>query len=447
MLTYDYIARGYTDGLSRVPTPQELVTAYQGNAAPCSRDAALRWVNTVLLSAEFLNQPLKPSERVQVAYRFMLNRDPEPAGWNYYTGLPWVRTVNDIGRSPEFASLASKVCSSQKGHGFGVTPLGDAVPDDSLRAKLALAQPGDVVNFTGRVAVASPLRVPPGVILQGALAPGHYATLGHLLRTGAYAAPIVEVQGTLQNAVVDGRFSDTQYVTLATNIEITGSNAVVQGVRSQNAAGWTALFCSPHHGAVHNVQIRDNTVIGNAHQRRYLNGLPQWADGISAACNSATIADNKVVNATDVALISFDPNNHGVNHTFTGNYVLNSGADSWGLFGYDQQSAVMKDWRNTSFVGTLVYTPPPIVTRVAVLLGASAWGGERGLTLPPKLVGNYGYANVELYGVLADTLTPIPPQSIGFNRVPAKITPPCAYIKLAQAPSNTYNCLFAIPGS
>jgi hypothetical protein len=447
MLTYEFIARGYTDGLSRVPAPQELVAAYQSNAAPCSREAALRWVNTVLLGAEFMVQPLKPSERVQVAYRFMLNRDPEPAGWQYYNALPWTRTVNEIGRSPEFAALVNRVCRSPKGHGFGVTPLGDAVPDTELRAQLAAAQPGSVVNFSGRVAVTSPLRVPPGVILQGGLTPGHYATLGHLLRAGNYPAPIVEVQGTLQNAVVDGRFTDTQYVAMATNIEITESNAVVQSVRSQNSAGWTALFCSPHHGVIHHAQIRGNTIIGNAHQRRLLNGVPQWSDGISAACDSATISNNTVVNATDVAFISFDPSNRQTQHTFTGNYVLNSGNDSWGLFGYDQQSAIFKDWSATTFSGTLVYTAPPIVTRVAVLLGASAWGGERGLTKPPQVVGNYGYANVELYGVLADTLYPVPQQQITFNRIRVKVNPPCQYAELAQAPTNTYNCLFTIPGS
>jgi hypothetical protein len=320
-------------------------------------------------------------------------------------------------------------------------PIVGASPDTALRQQLAAATPGQTITITGRIAVSSPLTIPNGVTLQGK--PGHYAASATLLRQSAFYGPVVNVtaNATLRHLTVDGRRTDVGYAQDSPNIEVIGSGATVANVRSQNPTGWTMLFCSPHYGSVTNVTIKQNTMIGYGTSRDTINSKPGWADGISIACESASIAGNNIIDATDVGLISFDPYNRGARHQYFGNYVLNT-VDTWAMIGIDQQEGY-KSFANTVFVGNLLFTAGNANARIGVINGASPWGGNKSTMDTAQYVGNYGYVRYELYGANNDSPTPLFLPDVGLVQTGAKINPPCVGAKY-PATGTTYNCLMSV---
>jgi hypothetical protein len=389
-IPYQLITKAYTEGLGRVPEPQELVQkATELESQGCREATLATWLKSVLVGPEAMGLPLTDRQRVQTAYRLLLNRDPDLVGWNYYAKLPFPQAVDGMLKAPEWRANVYKICTNQgKGYGFGSTPIDGATPGAELQAQLFNTPAGGTVTFSGRVEIASPLVIPEGVTLQST--PGHYAQQGTLLRNGNYAAAIVRLMpgSTLRDVVVDGRKKEYGYIEQAMNIEIAGSGATVQGVRSQNTPGWTYLFCSPHAGNVTDVSIVDNTILGYANSRQP--GVVDWADGVSVACSSANVTSNKVVDATDVGIIAFDPYATGVSFMIANNYILNVGNDTWGMYGLDQGDGAPKDFSRTVFESNLVYTAGKTKARVGILNGARTWRDGRTSFATPSYSGNAG---------------------------------------------------------
>jgi hypothetical protein len=255
VIPYQFVAKGYTEVLGRVPSPSELVQFHNAFIPQgCTYNSVNNAVDAFLLSPEFQSLNLTSRERVQTVYRLMLNRDPDAGGWNYFTGLPLTQTINAIKQSLEYKQYVLALCTGQSVR-FGIVPIDAAISDAGLRQQLATATPGQTINVTGRIAVSSPLTIPNGVTLQGT--PGHYAASAVLLRQSAFYGPVVNVtaNATLRHLTVDGRRADVGYAQDSPNIEVIGSGATVANVRSQNPTGWTMLFCSPHYGSVTNVTI------------------------------------------------------------------------------------------------------------------------------------------------------------------------------------------------
>jgi hypothetical protein len=401
-IPYQLIAKAYTEGLGRVPDPQELVQkALELEPQGCRETTLATWLKSVLVGREAMGLPLTDRQRVQTAYRLLLNRDPDLAGWNYYATLPFPQAVDAIMKAPEWRANIYKICTSQgKGFGFGATPIDAATPGTALQAQLLNTPPGGTVTFSGRVEVAAPLVIPAGVTLRSTA--GHYAQQGTLLRNGGYPEAIVRLMAgsALRDVVVDGRKKEYGYIEQAMNIEVAGSGATVQGVRSQNTAGWTYLFCSPHAGNVTDVAILDNTILGYANSRKP--GATDWADGISLACTSANAKSNKIVDATDVGIIAFDPYATGVGFTIAHNYILNVGNDTWGMYGLDQGDGAPKDFSRTIFDSNLVFTAGQTKARVGMLNGARTWRDGRTSFTAPTYSGNSGYIQYELFGGVSD---------------------------------------------
>ena len=435
-IPYQFVLRAYTEGLSRVPSPTELVTAH-GALSPqgCTYNSVNVYSAAILLSPEAMSQPLNKRERVQTAYRLLLNRDPDRGGWDYFTTLPFPTAIASIQQSPEYKRHVLALCTG-KAVGFGNVPMDATTSDAVLRHQLATAAPGTIITISGRIAVSSPLVIPTGVTLQGK--PGHYATSAHLLRSTAFTGPLVYVgaNARLTDVTVDGRRTDVGYNVNATNIEIIGSGAMVSRVRSQNPSGWTALFCSPHFGPINNITITENTMIGYGTSRKIVNG---WADGISIACDSAYVASNKVIDMTDVAIISFDPYDHGVSHIVYDNYVLNT-VDTWSMMGIDQQQG-FKNFGNSLYAGNQLFTAGNAKARIGVINGASPWAGDRGAMVSPVYSGNYGYVLYELYGLGTDG-GHVDLPSVGFVSVGAKVKSPCVGSRIAT--TGIYNCLMSV---
>lgn len=435
-IPYQFVLKAYTEGLSRTPSPSELVTAHQSlSPQGCTYNTVNVYSTAILLSPEAITQPLTNRERVQTAYRLLLNRDPDRAGWDYFATLPFSQAIASIQQSPEYKRHVLALCTG-KAVGFGNVPMDVVASDATLRQQLVNALPGTIITISGRIAVSSPLVIPNGVTLQGK--PGHYTASAHLLRSTAFTGPLVYVgsNARLNNVTVDGRRSDVGYNVNATNIEIIGSGATVSRVRSQNPSGWTALFCSPHFGSIGNITITDNTLIGYGTSRKIVNG---WADGISIACDEAVVARNKVIDMTDVGIISFDPFSRNVRHTVYGNYVLNT-VPIWSMMGVDQQQG-FKNFGNTIYAGNLLFAAGNAKARIGVINGASPWGGGKGPMISPIYTGNYGYVHYELYGVASDGgYVDLP--AVGFVPTGAKVKSPCVGGRIAT--TGIYGCLMSV---
>jgi hypothetical protein len=432
-IPYQLITKAYTEGLGRVPEPQELVQKAAELAPQGCREATLAtWLKSMLVGPEAMRLPLTDRQRVQTAYRLLLNRDPDVAGWDYYATLPFPAAVDAIMKAPEWRANVYKICTSNgKGYGFGATPIDTATPGAALQAQLDNTPPGGVVTFSGRVEIAAPLVIPAGVTLKST--PGHYAQQGTLLRNGTYAAAIVRLLpgSTLRDLVVDGRRQEYGYIEQAMNIEVAGSGATVQGVRSQNVPGWTYLFCSPHAGSVTNVSIRDNTILGYANNRK-----PEsigWADGISLACTSADVRHNQVVDATDVAIIAFDPHATGSSFNIDQNYMLNVGNDAWGMYGIEQGEGAPKNFSDTTFSANVVFTAGKTSARVGILNGARTWRDGRTSFVSPTYNGNYGYIQYELFGAVSDVEPIAWEPSVRLKAMPAELKAGCLPLQYAVA--------------
>jgi hypothetical protein len=394
---YQLIAKGYTEALGRNPSPTELVTNQQSLA--CTEASIGNWM-AYILQAE--TAYLTPRQKVQTAYRLMLNRDPDQGGWNYYETLPFPKAIADIRRAPEYRANILKMCSGKgAGYGWGVTPLDTTMPDTALRQQLAAAVPGQIVWAAGRIAVTSPLVIPPGVTLRSI--GDHYTQQATLIRSGKYLGGMVQLSADsrLETLVVDGARANHGYIEQAMNIEVVGSNALVRNVRSLNPTGWTALFVSPHTSTPsENVTIVGNTLIGYGGSRE--GTTPQWSDGISLAGKSADVRYNYVMDFTDVGIIAFDPLRVDANNMIANNAVVQVGNNAWGLIGLEQGIGATADFSRTTFGGNLLATMGQTKARVGILDGAQTWGVGRSAIVGANYVGNYGYVQWELFGFVTD---------------------------------------------
>jgi hypothetical protein len=427
---YQLIAKGYTEALGRNPSPTELVSHQQ--ALACTEASIGNWMAYMLQANEPQQQNLTPRQKVQTAYHLMLNRPPDQAGWNYYETLPFPKAIADIRRAPEYRANILKMCSGKgAGYGWGVTPLDSTMPDTALRQQLAAAIPGQVVWAAGRIAVTSPLVIPPGVTLRSI--GDHYTQQATLVRSGKYLGGMVQLSADsrLETLVVDGARANHGYVEQAMNIEVLGSNALVRNVRSINPTGWTALFVSPHTAApVENVTIVGNTMIGYGGSRE--GKTPQWSDGISLAGKSADVRYNYVMDFTDVGIIMFDVNERHPANMVANNLIVNTGNNIFAMIGADQLSTTPGDFSRSTFGGNLLATMGQTKARVGITDGVRTWEATKAPMRGVNYAGNFGYVQWELFGFVTDggLRSDWEPQ-VNFLQMAASMKKGCAPLKYA----------------
>ena len=111
---YQLIAKGFTEALGRNPSPTELVVNQQSLQVGGCRDAVVGpWMTMLLDGPEARSLPLTNRQRVQAAYRLLLNRDPDNAGWNYYESLPFPTAIAQIRKAPEYRANIFKICNNR----------------------------------------------------------------------------------------------------------------------------------------------------------------------------------------------------------------------------------------------------------------------------------------------------------------------------------------------
>jgi len=433
-----WIAKIYSEGLGRAPDQgawSSMVAFFQSDG--CSATTLAEKGEPIYLSGEFSGLGYDNAARLLALFRGAVDREPDSSGYNYYlnllnTGTSWTQVVNDIFTSSEFTSDAATFCT-EGSYGFGAgpaitIPLGQgcsgqfcftAGTQHQLQTMLDSAPSGTtvtlaqqvVVPITDTLSIPAPqhgLRIPPGVTLTTAGQPGpnRYAEMGRLVRssgfgiTSATAGAVVEVAGgaKLENVWVDGqRTGPTNEESATVNVETAGgSGTTVSNDRISNAIGFTNLHAL---GTAESRPCSSTTITGNLSTQYATSHVNpgDWSDGLSVACENATVTGNTVIDATDVGIVLFRAYPADQKSTVANNTILNAGNSAFGGVVADPLSSSPTEY--PSFAGSSVnsntlWTGPAASYGIGLSLGTAAWFSSPNIGSGASFTGNTLTGNV-----------------------------------------------------
>ncbi|MFY0525966.1 DUF4214 domain-containing protein [Archangium gephyra] len=374
---YQFIAKQYTEVLGR--GPDQSGWAYYANrfsASGCSQAMLRQYGREFYQSNEFASRGYNNSEKVAVAYRGILSREPsasEVDNWvgQLNTGSPWMTIVDNFFNSPEFGSLVSSICMGRdyKANGGRPAVLTTTRLQSALQAQL---NAGGVVTLGPQevVYITSTLFIPAGATLRtNAVSGNHTARFGRLVRDAMFDGPIVELRGTMDMVWVDGQGGRFTYD--IPRITVSAMQGTIQNSRLSDPSGWTS-FHAPE-GCTGPVMITNNLFTGYANPH-YGGG---WADGISIACRGSTVRYNSVIDATDVGIIVFSrPNSvgwSGTNIVVQNNTIVAAGRSAYGGLAFDAGHQTGADFTGSYIQDNLLWTSPLQHFDVALTVGTNPW--------------------------------------------------------------------------
>jgi hypothetical protein len=399
-----FVSKMYTEALGRLPDPggwTNYLNHFQING--CSANSLRQVTRAFYLSQEFAGLPYDNPARVLTLYRGALNREPDQGGQDAATsalnsGRPWVQLVDEVLASSEFSNLTQTICGGGTSYYFGTTPA-PSLPvsgagfaggtASQLQALLNATPAGGTVVLAQKavIRVDSPLLIPAGVTLTTAGTPGTnvYALQGRLVRTAFFNSALIQLQSgaKLRHVWVDGqRGAYTNYVLNAINVQGLGGNGTeVSNSRLSNSAGWSTLQVF---GAFEGLPCAAATVTGNvitaySSEHRPFQGKPWWTDGLSIACENATVTHNQIVDATDVGIVLFRSSPQNQRSQIRFNTVLSAGNSAYGAMGldglYDQSTT--HPFNGASMSDNTFWTGPNTHFDIGISVGTRPWFGNR----------------------------------------------------------------------
>lgn len=425
-----WMAKMYSEALGRAPDQAawaNLVSVFRSKG--CSAAILADVGEGIYDSQEFSGLGYDNAARLLALYRGALDREPDTSGFNVWLGQlnsgvsSWPHTVQSFFTSAEFKSDAATFCTTGS-YGFGAAPaipipLGQGCSgpfcftggtQQQLQAMLDAAPAGTTVTLAQQAVVrittanqipgnrAAGLDIPAGVTLTtaGSPAPNQYAMMGRLVRVGSLgAAAVVELESgaKLTSVWVDGqRTSASDHVPSSENVQMAGgSGTTVSGDRLSNAVGFTNLQAL---GTFEGWPCPSNTITNNlvtAYASSHVDG--NWSDGLSVACENATIAGNTVIDATDVGIVVFRAYPADQHSLVSGNTVLSAGNSAFGGIGLDPVSqapaaAVSPDFAGTSVTHNTLWTSPTTSFEIALTVGTGAWFPQPNIGSGASVTGN-----------------------------------------------------------
>ncbi|MEU4703272.1 DUF4214 domain-containing protein [Nonomuraea dietziae] len=352
-----FFAKMYSEALGRMPDRggwAAMVADFLEHG--CSTARLKERVRGFYTSAEYVGLPYDHESKVLTLYRGALNREPDQSGLDHFsdqleTGTrTWSQLVDVFTDSGEFQTLAAEICGSSSGYQFGTTPaprlstFGEGFvggTGEQLQELLDATPVGGTVYLAQKalVRVKEMLVVPPGRTLAtiGAPTAREYARQGRLVREEGFPAPVVRVMGggRLQNVWVDGqRGSAANYVQAAINVQLMGGSGTwLSDSKISNSLGWSNVqaFGSYEKLPCQSTRISGNLITAYSSDHKGA----KWTDGLSVACENATIEDNGVIDATDVGIVLFRSSPAVQRSSVRGNLVLNAGNSAFGAIGVD----------------------------------------------------------------------------------------------------------------
>ncbi|WP_327586901.1 hypothetical protein OHA25_07765 [Nonomuraea sp. NBC_00507] len=393
-----FIAKMYSEALGRMPDAggwAAMVADFSAHG--CSTERIRERVRAFYTSSEFVQLPYDAQSRVLTLYRGALNREPDQNGFDHHVGLlmtdkrNWSQTVESFAAGDELGSVAKTICGSATYH-YGTVPaptltaVGTGFAGGTGQALQSLldAAPDNSTVYLAQKAVVrlqETLVIPPGrtLVTTGAPPVHQYARQARLVRAGSFSAPMVRVQGggRLLNVWVDGqRGAPTNYVGKATNVQVMGGNGTqVSRSKISNSLGWTSLeaFGSYENFPCQSTMISDNLV--TAYSSDHYGG--RLTDGLSVACENATIEGNRIIDATDVGIVVYRSSPAVQRSSIRANMVLNAGNSAYGAIAFDglHSQNTTHDFTGASMSANSFWTGPDAHVEIGLVVGSRSWFG------------------------------------------------------------------------
>jgi hypothetical protein len=409
-----YYTKLYTEALGRAPDQGGWQGGINYFAAVGCNATSLQTIATAFFqSAEFNSLGYDNATKLLVAYRTILNREPEAAQYNQW--LTWLNqpgatfdgVIANFHASAEFQTLAQTICNPKiTGYSFGNTaaidiPLGGTGfngNETDLQNLLNATPPGGTVAIAPRAVVrlSRPLVIPSSVTLvtNGNPLPNRYAEMGRLVRVGNWSGTMVDLlpSARLQSVWVDGQRGSlpNRYDRPSINVRVlSGTQTTVAYNRLGNSRGATTIEMF---GQVTGQPCIQNWIVGNlieAYSSNHFNG--EWTDGVSNACENATIADNTVIDATDVPIILFSVNPRTAQLPQTSqvfnNTIIQAGNSAYGGIAIDPfvntngagdaPFTASRSFEGSSFRDNLMWTSDRVHYDIAIAVGTKPWFGNK----------------------------------------------------------------------
>jgi Domain of unknown function (DUF4214) len=407
-----YFTKLYTEALGRAPDQPAWVSGVTYfNAAGCNANSLQTIGAAYLQSPEFTSLGYDKGAQLLVAYRTILNREPDAASYNSW--LTWLNQGGTFAAmlgafyaTPEFQTLAKTICDQKNpGYSFGTLPAidipiggsGFSGTDSDLQARLNAATPGTTVSLAPQAVVrlSRTLVVPPGVnlITSGMPQPNRYAAMGRLVRVGNWSGPMVDLQSgaKVYSLWIDGQRGNltSRYDRPSINVRmLSGTQTTIAYSRVGNSRGGTTIELF---GKVTGQPCVQNAVVGNlieAYSSNHFN--EQWTDGVSVACENAIIASNTVIDATDVPIILFSVNPRTAQLPQTsqvvGNTIVQAGNSAYGGLamdpfvneaGGDPPLVASRSFEGANIHDNLLWTSDRVHLDIGLAVGTKPWFGTK----------------------------------------------------------------------
>jgi hypothetical protein len=399
-----FVAKLYTEALGRAPDAGGWSFYLNSFAAGgCTRDTVQQTARAFYTSPEFSALPYRNAPRMLALYRGALNREPDQGGLDYYQSLldggtqTWTQVVDTVLGGPEFASLAATICNGSTSYYYGTAPApvlptsGEGFTGgtgEQLQALLDSQPAGGTVRLaqSAVVRLTGTLVVPAGKTLETVGTPeaAHYALQGRLVRSASFDGPVVQVSGgaRLRHVWVDGqRGIYTNYSLRAINVQtMGGSGTEVSGSKISNSRGWTSLVSQ---GTADGMPCPGTTIAGNlvtaySSEHHMHDNTGRWTDGISVACERATVRNNAVIDATDVGIVLFGAPPATQASVIQDNLVLSAGNAAYGAIVLDPLTTRgTNDFTGTRVSRNTFWTASNTHFDIGISVGTRPWFGKR----------------------------------------------------------------------
>ncbi len=419
----------------------------QFQTVDCNATQLALFGKNVLTSSEFNALGYDNTSKMIVAFRTILNRDGDPtyaAGQLDSRAVTWPDMIDSMFASPEFSTLAGRICSTTTpDYNFGTVPAVDVATSGSgftgtqaaLQRVLDATPRGGVVTLAQRAVVrmSSTLTIPAGVTLRttGSPTPDHYANMARLVRADSwptFAAAVVTLRpgAKLDHVWIDGQMGDPtgRRNGSASNVRVlSGTGTAVNDNRIGNTAGATNVSSAGGGDVVDAcVDNEFNRNLVEAYSSDHGNG--NWADGLSIGCEDAEVTDNDIVDASDVGLIVFGQNGFTQVSQLRDNVVVNAGQGAFASLGVDPWNnypagrgdgpgVASRNFTGSDMSNNYFWNSPRSTNAIGIAIGTRPWTGDynwngRGMRVTGNTKGTldlYARTGIVVSGMLNATVT------------------------------------------
>lgn len=319
-----FIAKLYTEGLSRAPEGAEYAAAAAKIAAEgCTAAVCGELASAVFGSAEFEALRLTPLGQCFAVYRAVLSRDPTKEEVEAFT-VPASDASRRLTQTGEFAELLDSIIAGPyfwRGANEETYTGGEVILASELQKRLEEFTVTALPEGT-LVIMDAQLTLPRGSTLTTEGAPTHYTRMARLLRTkdaGVGHNLVYFCEGaTLSNIFIDGNMS-----AFALDDTAAGSNTVIAS--SYCNITYCRVSDSVSHQNVWSLEGTEQTYIAHNLITAYASNHDKtWQDGISCLSTGSVIEYNDIVDATDapVAVFRYLENDESYAHVRAQNSII-----------------------------------------------------------------------------------------------------------------------------